>query len=123
VSAGRSLARLVGLTTAASGALLVAAPEPSLRLLGAGADEPAPFLFGVVGMFMTLSGGLLVDGCRSDPPSPLVLRWALAQKVGATTAMCLGVRRGRYGRQALAVAAFDGSAAVLLAWLLLRAER
>lgn len=123
MSAGRALARAVGVTTAASGAVLVAAPAPALRLLGARRDEPAPFLFGVVGMFMAVSGGLLVDGCRTDPPAPLVLRWSLAQKVGATTAMCLGVRRGRYGRQALAVAAFDGAAAVLLTWLLLRAER
>ena len=120
--AGPGLARLVGLTTAASGAALVASPRTALRLLGAGRHQPAPFLFGVVGMFMVGSGGLLADGCRSDPPSRIALRWALVQKVGATTAMCLGVRRGHYRRQALAVAAFDGAAAALLAALLLTSE-
>lgn len=119
---GRALARLTGVATAASGAALVAGPRPALRLLGAGTAEPAPFLFGVVGMFMVASGGLLVDGCRTDPPNRAALRWALVQKVGATGAMCLGVRSGRYQRQALAVAAFDGSAALLLAWLLLTSE-
>lgn len=116
-----TVARLVGLTTLASGAGLVVAPRPALRAMGAATVEPAPFLFGVVGMFMTASGALLVDGCRSEPPDPVALRWALAQKVGATTAMCLGVRTGRYHRRALAVAAFDGGAAALLAWLLLTA--
>ena len=122
VRLGTILARMVGLSTAASGAALVVAPRPSLCRVGAGTTEPAPLLFGAIGMFMAMSGGILVDGCRTDPPSKLALRWSLAQKVGVAGAICLGVRKGQLGRQALGVAAFDGGSAVLIAWLLLNAE-
>lgn len=113
------LSRAVGATTALSGVGLVLAPSLALRLMGAATPEPAPLLFRVVGMFMTVSGGLLLDGGTA----PLALRWSLVQKVGATTAMCLGVRSGAYSRRALAVAAFDAGSAVVLARLLGRAPR
>ena len=113
------LARTIGATTAASGAGLLLAPGTALRLMGAQTTDPAPFLFRIVGLFMAISGATLVDGGRA----PLALRWSLVQKVGATTAMCWGVRNGTYSRRALAVAAFDGASAVLLAGLILRGDR
>lgn len=112
------LSRTVGATTALSGAGLVLAPRLALRVMGAASPEPAPLLFRVVGMFMTVSGGMLLDGGTA----PLALRWSLVQKVGATTAVCLGVRSGTYSRRALTVAAFDGASAVVLAGLLGRAR-
>jgi len=104
--------------TAASGAGLVVAPRLVLALLGARRREPGLFFLQVVGMFMMTSGGLLADGCRSDPPSPVALRWAFAQKLGATVAMVLGVRSRRVGRQALAVAAIDAFSAAVVAKML-----
>ena len=104
-------ARLIGGVTLASGLGLVAAPETSLRLMGAGTRDPAPLLFRVVGMFMGVTGGMLLDG----GDAPLAVRWGLVQKSGAAAAMTAGVVGGSYRKRALAVAAFDAaSAAVLL---------
>jgi hypothetical protein len=114
-----TVARLIGLSTAASGLSLMTAPTTSLRLMGARADQPAPLLFRVIGMFMTVSGGLLADGADS----PLAHRWSLAQKIGATAGVTAGVVSGQYRPRALAVAAFDGTCALLLLRMLGRARR
>jgi hypothetical protein len=110
-------ARAIGLATMASGAGLLLAPSPALRLMGARTADPAPYLFRIVGMFMACSGGLLADDARSGRLSRLTLRWSLAQKGGAATAMSLGVAMGHYRPRALSVAAFDAGCAVVLAVL------
>lgn len=109
-------ARAVGATTALAGAGLIAAPTTALRALGAATPVPAPFLFRVVGMFMAVSGSLLVDGAESR----LALRWSAAQKVGASGVVTLGVATGVYRPRALLVAGFDGASAVALMRLLRR---
>ena len=111
-----TVARLIGGTTAASGAALMAAPRTALRAMGAEAIDPAPLLYRVVGMFMAVSGGLLVDGATDTR----ALRWSLAQKTGAALGVGLGVASGQYRPRALAVAAFDAAGAVLLARMLAR---
>jgi hypothetical protein len=111
-----TVARLIGATTAVSGASLVAAPRTALRGMGAAVTDPAPLLYRVVGMFMTVSGGLLADGATD----PLALRWSLVQKTGAVLGVGLGVATGQYRPRSLAVAAFDGLSAVLLARMLVR---
>jgi hypothetical protein len=87
-----------------------------LRAVGAADPDPAPLLYRVVGMFMTVAGGLLVDGASE----PLALRWSLAQKTGAVLGVGLGVVTGSYRPRALAVAAFDAASAVALARMLAR---
>jgi hypothetical protein len=98
---------------------LIAAPRTVLCILGAGRAEPAPFLFRIIGMFMAVSGGLLVDGARAGRAGRVALRWALAAKIGAAIAIACGVRSQRFGKQGLALAAFDASAAGLIAAVLL----
>ena len=104
-------ARIIGATTLASGMGLLAAPRLSLRFMGAEPPPPAPLLFRVVGMFMGVSGGLLLDG----PQDPVVLRWSLVQKTGAALGVGLGVATGDYRQRALVVAGFDAASAVLIA--------
>ena len=73
-------------------------------------------------MFMAVSGGLLVDGARARPrgrAGRVALRWAMAAKIGAAIAVGCGVRSKRFGKQGLALAAFDASAAGLIAAVLL----
>ena len=111
-----TVARLIGGTTALSGAVLVAAPRTMLRAMGAAAPDPAPLLYRVVGMFMTVSGGLLADGADD----PLARRWSVVQKSGAVLGVGLGVATGQYRPRALVVAAFDAASAVLLARMLIR---
>lgn len=119
VNALHCAAIAVGGATAVSGLGLIVAPSLVLRILGAGRAEPTPFLFRIIGMFMTVSGGLLADGARPRPaPSATVgrvaLRWAMVAKIGAAIAVGYGVRSKRFGKQGLALAAFDASAAALV---------
>lgn len=107
----RTVARGIGVTTALSGLGLLLAPETSLRAMGAPTTSPAPLLYRVIGMFMTVAGGVLTDGTTT----PVVLRWAVAQKVGAVGGVALGVAGGQYRRAALGVAGFDALSALLLA--------
>ena len=114
----------IGAATAASGLGLIALPRAVLCILGAGRTEPAPFLFRVIGMFMTVSGGLLADGARARRATrgragQVALRWAMVAKIGAAVAVGCGVRSKRFGKQGLALAAFDASAAALIAAVLL----
>ena len=113
----------IGGATAVSGLGLIAAPRLVLRVLGAGRTEPTPFLFRIIGMFMTVSGGLLADGALARPlpnggAGRVALRWALVAKVGAAIAVAYGVRSKRFGKQGLALAAFDASAAALIGAIL-----
>jgi hypothetical protein len=110
----------VGGLTAASGLTLIAVPRFVLWALGAGRAAPAPFLFRIIGMFMTVSGGLLADGARSPGTGRVALRWSLAAKIGAAMAIGIGVRSKRFGTQALALAAFDAAAAGLVAAVIVR---
>ena len=111
---------VVGGLTAASGLALIAMPRFVLWVLGAGRAEPSPFLFRIIGMFMTVSGGLLADGARAPATGRVALRWSLAAKVGAAVAVTLGVRTKRFGKQALALAAFDAAAAALVVAVIAR---
>ena len=115
VDALHKAAIAVGGATAVSGLGLIAAPRLVMWVLGAGRSDPAPFLFRIIGMFMAVSGGLLADAARSPRSARVALRWALAAKVGAAIAVWCGVRSKRFGEQALALAAFDASAAGLVA--------
>ena len=109
-------ARAIGATTLMSGIGLMAAPRTSLRLMGAATADPAPLLYRVVGMFMGVTGGLLLDGADQA----VVRRWSLVQKAGAVAGVGLGVARGDDRRRALLVAAFDAASAVALARMLAR---
>ena len=73
--------------------MLIVAPRLVMRVLGAGRSDPAPFLFRIIGMFMTVSGGLLADGSprRLAPEQESAMRWAMAAKIGA--AIAVWVRR------------------------------
>jgi hypothetical protein len=64
-------------------------------------------LFGTIGMFMVVSGGTLHRALAAPHPERGVLAWSAVQKLGASAAMGIGVRRGLYERRALAVAGFD----------------
>ncbi|MET0325685.1 MAG: hypothetical protein ABW219_10715 [Ilumatobacteraceae bacterium] len=110
----------IGGLTAASGLALIAMPRFVLWALGAGRAEPSPFLFRIIGMFMTVSGGLLADAARSPGTERAALRWSLVGKVGAASAIVVGVRRQRFGKQAMALAAFDAAAAGLVAAVIVR---
>ncbi len=114
----------VGGATAVSGLGLIAAPRLVLCILGAGqvrtGTVPVPDHRHVHGRVRWVARR------RQPAPRPrtvrggCALRWALAAKIGAAIAVWCGVRSKRFGKQALALAAFDASAAGLIAAVMLK---
>jgi hypothetical protein len=109
---------VVGGLTVLSGAAQVAAPQKLLDVLDV-EDSPATRqLFGTVGMFMVIVGGLLVGALRRPAAQREVLLGASLQKLGAAGAVAIGVRRSVFSPRALLVASFDfGSGLLALDYL------
>jgi hypothetical protein len=99
----RTVLRGIGAITAATGVLQAAAPQATLGPLKADESPTVRHFFGTVGMFMACTGGVLL----ARPADPAVVLMTAAQKLGASAAVGLGVRRGLLSPVALAVAGFD----------------
>ena len=99
----RTALRAIGAITAATGTLQAIAPQATLGPLEADDSPTVRHFFGTVGMFMACTGGVLV----ARPAEPAVVLMTAAQKLGASAAVALGVRRGLLSPLALAVAGFD----------------
>jgi hypothetical protein len=99
----RTLLRGIGAITAATGVLQAALPQATLGPLRADDSPTVRHFFATVGMFMACTGGVLV----ARPAEPAVVLMTAAQKIGASAAVELGVRRGLLSPLALGVAGFD----------------
>ncbi|MCW2812106.1 MAG: hypothetical protein JWP61_2564 [Friedmanniella sp.] len=111
----RALLTVLGAVTALTGAVQVVAPGLVLGALGVDRTPVTRQLFGTVGMFMVVVGGLLTHVLLRPDPSRVVVGWAGGQKLGAFLAVCLGVLAGVFAPVALGVAFFDLATAVGLA--------
>ncbi len=106
----------IGLVTVASGALQLAQPGLILTLIAGPSSAMARHFFAIVGMFMVLFGGLVLQTLRSESrgePGGVALLWCTLQKLGASAAVGLGVLSGVFSPIALLVAGFDLASAVL----------
>jgi hypothetical protein len=99
----RTLLRGIGAITAATGVLQAALPQATLGPLKADDSPTVRHFFGTVGLFMACTGSVLV----ARPAEPAVVLMTAAQKIGASAAVELGVRRGLLSPLALGVAGFD----------------
>ena len=95
-----------GLTTILSGLLQLVAPALVLRLLRVEVTLTSRQLFATIGLFMVLFGGQLTQSLLGRP-TRIVLLWAGLQKLGASSAVLIGVRRGVFSPLALGVASYD----------------
>ncbi len=102
----RLLIAISGLTVL-TGAIQALAPRRMLQTLMAEEDDTARHLFGTVGMFMVVVGGGLLNALLRPGRDPVIVFWAALQKLGASLAVALGVRRRVFSPLALAVAFFD----------------
>jgi hypothetical protein len=102
----RSLTAIAALTMV-TGGLQALAPRRMLKALMAEEDATARHLFGTVGMFMVVVGGGLLNALLRPGRDPVIVFWAALQKLGASLAVGLGVRRRIFSPLALGVAAFD----------------
>lgn len=99
--------------TVATGAAQVLAPRRVLSPLAVQDDATTAHLFGTVGMFMVVVGGGLLDTLVRPAHNPGVIFFAGLQKIGASIAVALGVRRRIFSPPALLVAGFDLLSGVL----------
>lgn len=103
----RQALRAIGVITVASGAIQAAAPGTLLGALEAESTGATRQLFGTIGMFMVVVGGLLAVTMRRPGAGRDVVFWTSLQKLGAAGAVALGVRRAVFAPRALLVAGFD----------------
>jgi hypothetical protein len=117
------LVAAVAALTVLSGAVLILWPGGVLGILGSEQSATTLHLFGLVGMFMALFGGALLHALFGARNAPIVVLWSGLQKVGAVTAMTIGVVHGIFSPLGLAVAAFDLVSALLIFAYLFRMSR
>jgi hypothetical protein len=99
-----------------SGLVQIFAPGMELRLLSAEATPTSGHFFGIVGMFMVLFGGALLNALLSPVDHPMVVFWCSLQKFGASLAVGLGVLHQLLSPLALLVAGFDLGSGILGIW-------
>jgi hypothetical protein len=110
----RWLLVLISVATIVSGLVQVVDPAFILSLLSADVTATTKHFFGIVGMFMMLFGGMLLQVLISRQPNAPVFLWAGLQKIGASFSVGLGVFHHIFGPLALAVAGFDLLSGILI---------
>ncbi|MDI2021953.1 hypothetical protein [Paenarthrobacter nicotinovorans] len=110
----RAVLAVIAAITVLTGAAQLPFGGPILQLLGSEDTATTRQLFGTVGMFMVVVGGLLLHTLLSGAPSPDVVLWSGLQKAGAFSAVGIGVLNGVFSPIALWVAFFDLATAGLL---------
>jgi len=106
----------IAVLTLLSGLVQLSVPGLLLNILGAESTPTSRHFFAIVGMFMFLFGGALWHALLSRPVQQVVVLWTALQKVGACTAVGLGVLNAIFSPLALLVASFDLFSAVVIFW-------
>lgn len=108
------LLKLIAITTAVSGAAVIVAPHLILDLISTqDLGSSSAYLFGIVGMFMLLFGGMLLHALRGPEVPRVPLLWVGLQKLGAAIAVALGVVSGTFVPLSLLIAAIDLASGLL----------
>lgn len=103
----RAVLAAIAVVTIVSGAAQIPLGDVVLRLLGVAPGLVERQLFGTIGMFMIIVGGLLLHTLATSTANRPVLLWCGLQKVGAAAAVGIGVATAAFAPLALAVASFD----------------
>ncbi|MEH1864835.1 MAG: hypothetical protein V7K69_07460 [Nostoc sp.] len=110
----------IAIFTIVSGLLQMVLPSLVLYIVSAEVTPTSQHFFAIIGMFMLLFNGALLQALISLQPQPIVLIWAGLQKFGASIAVCLAVIKLIFSPFALLIAGFDLLSGVLIFWYLLR---
>jgi hypothetical protein len=108
------LLALIAAATAATGLVQLIAPQFILHLTGGSTDAAGQHFFRLVGMFMILFGGLMLQSLFSPRDEPIAVFWCMCQKFGAAAGVAVGIRSGFFGPIAWIVAGFDFVTALLM---------
>ena len=114
--------KIIAILTILSGFLQMVRPHWVLTVVGAEITPTSGHFFAIVGMFMVLFGGLLLQVLFSKRPHRTALFWCGLQKLGATVAVGIGVARDIFSWLALGIVGFDFFSCVLILayWWILR---
>lgn len=105
---------IISVATLISGVVQMLAPQFILGLISAEITAATEQCFGIVGMFMALFGGMLLEVLISKQPVRPVYLWAGLQKIGASAAVSIGVFRHVFSPLALGIATFDLLSGILI---------
>ena len=97
----------ISIATILSGLLQLVSPETVLTFIKGDITPASSHFFAIVGMFMTLFGGLMLHSIYSPIPQKPAIFWCAMQKLGAFVAVGLGIFHGIFAPIAGAVALFD----------------
>jgi len=109
----RLILLLISVITFISGAMQVIAPAFVLTFVGAEIDSTTSQLFATIGMFMFLFGGMMIHALYHEDDNRVVIIWSALQKIGAATAVAIGIMKGVFLPVAGMVAAFDFVSGIL----------
>lgn len=115
----------IAVLTVVSGLVQMFAPGFVLTVVSAEITPTSSHFFAIVGMFMFLFGGALWQALCSDTPQPAVFIWSGLQKIGAASAVGLGVHHAIFSKFSLLVASFDFLSGIIIFayWLSYRKPR
>lgn len=109
------LARAIGAVTVLTGLTQIVVPGFVLSVVRGDTAPTSLHFFRIIGMFMALFGGLLLQASRlSGPAAATPLLWCMLQKWGAAVAVTVAVALQLMSPLALGIAAFDAASALLL---------
>lgn len=97
----------ISVSTVVSGLVQLISPGFVLDIVGGEATPTSKHFFAIVGMFMALFGGMLLQALLGAGHQPVAVFWAGLQKLGAFAAVGLGVLNEIFSALALLVAGFD----------------
>lgn len=103
----RLVLALIAAITVLSGLTQILVPGVVLDVLSASTSVTSRHFFAIVGMFMVLFGGAMLQAMLGRFEQPVVVFWASMQKFGAALAVAIGVGRDVFSALALLVAGFD----------------
>ena len=107
---------LISIATMLSGITQMISPAFVLKITGAGITAESKYFFAIVGMFMTLFGGMMMHALYSVQQNNAAVLWAAFQKLGAAIAVGTGIYLGIFNGLALSVALFDLVSGVIFLW-------
>jgi uncharacterized membrane protein YidH (DUF202 family) len=107
----------IAVITILSGLLQVVLPGLVLSIVSAESNPTSRHFFAIIGMFMVLFGGVLLQALLSPVHHPIIVLWASLQKFGAAVAVGLGVaHHAIFSPLALLIAGFDFVSGLLGFW-------
>ncbi len=112
------LVLIISVVTVLSGITQMLKPDFVLRFVGGEITPTTIHFFAIIGMFMMLFGGLMIQTIYSTGKGTAAILWCALQKLGASIAVFIGIAKGLFEFQAGAVALFDLLSALIFLYYL-----